>query len=128
MVETERVADRRFLRHIVDHYRHCGFRVALDDLGAGHSDLVLLGDLAPDLIKIERELIARSVDSSIHRAICRSIADIGRSEKKLVLAEGVQTPEEWAFISELGVDLVQGFLFGEPAREPALTTRPVESG
>jgi EAL domain-containing protein (putative c-di-GMP-specific phosphodiesterase class I) len=126
VVETELVSDRRLLRRIVDHYRQRGFRVALDDLGAGHSDLVLLGDLAPDLIKIERELIARSVDSSIHRAICRSIADIGRSEKKMVLAEGVQTPQEWAFINGLGVDLVQGFLFGEPAHQPAL--RPKTAG
>lgn len=128
VVETEMVPDRRFLRRIVDHYRRHGFRVALDDLGAGHSDLVLLGDLAPDLIKIERELIVRSVDSSIHRAICRSIADIGRSEKKMVLAEGVQTQEEWAFISELGVDLVQGFLFGEPQLEPARRSKWTRAG
>lgn len=119
VVETEKIPDRNHLRQILDYYRKRGFRVALDDLGAGNADLVLLGDLAPDLIKIERELIAKAGTSSIHRAICHSIADIGRQEQKLVLAEGVESEEQWHFVRELEVDLVQGFLFGKPQPLPA---------
>jgi len=114
VVETEKIPDRNHLRHIIDFYRRRGFQVALDDLGAGHSDLVLLGDLSPDLIKIERELITKATTSGIHHAICRSIAEIGRQENKTVLAEGVETQEQWEIVRELGVDLVQGYLFGKP--------------
>lgn len=119
VVETEKIPDREHLRHILDYYRARGFRVALDDLGAGHSDLVLLGDLSPDLIKIERELIVKAGTSSIHRAICHSIAAIGREDGRLVLAEGVETEQQWQFVRDLEVDLVQGFLFGKPQPLPA---------
>lgn len=118
VVETEKIPDRDHLRHILDYYRKRGFRVALDDLGAGSADLVLLGDLAPDLIKIERELIVKATTSSIHRAICHSIAAIGREDHRLVLAEGVETEQQWRFARELEVDLVQGYLFGKPQPLP----------
>lgn len=114
VVETENVPDRTHLRHILDYYREHGFRIALDDMGAGHSDLVLLGQLNPDFIKIERELIEQSTTSNIHRDICRSIVEIGHGAGKIVLAEGVETEEEWKIMQDLGADLVQGFLFGHP--------------
>jgi len=118
VVETEVIEDREHLRGILDHYRSYGFGVALDDIGAGHSGLQLLGDLSPDLIKIDRELIARAPASSIHYAICRSLVDIARGENKLVLAEGVEKASELELVRQLGVDLVQGYLFGRPAAEP----------
>lgn len=120
VVETEKIPDRNHLRNILEYYRRRGFRVALDDLGAGHADLVLLGDLSPDLIKIERELIVKSATSSIHRAICHSIAEIGHEENKLVLAEGVETKEQWDFVRGLEIDLVQGYLFGKPRPIPVI--------
>ncbi len=120
VVETENVPDRVHLRRILDHYREHGFRIALDDLGAGHNDLVLLGQLDPDFIKIERELIRQSATSKIHRAICRSIVDIGHGSGRMVLAEGVETEGEWKVARNLGVDLVQGFLFGRP--QPGIPT------
>lgn len=118
VVESERVLDADRLSDILDEYRAAGFRVALDDLGAGHASLSLLGDLSPDLIKIDRSLISKSTSSTIHRSICRSVVDIARSNGKRVLAEGVETLEEYALFAELGVDLFQGYLFGRPAAEP----------
>jgi len=119
VVETEKIDDRDFLRKILDEYRAAGFRVALDDLGSGHAGLTLLGDLSPDLIKIDRELVAKSTESTIHRSICRSIVEIARESDKLVLAEGVETHEEYALFREFKVDLFQGFLFGHPSSVPA---------
>ena len=121
VVESELVEDRDKLCRILDFYRREGFGVALDDMGAGYSGLNMMADLSPDLIKIDRELISRSVKSSMHRSVCRAIAELGRSEGKLVLAEGVETKAELEIMRDLEVDLVQGFLFGRPQPEPVVT-------
>lgn len=120
VVESESVGDADHLRRILAHYREKGFRVALDDLGSGYSGLALLGDLNPDLVKLDRELVRKAVGSGAHRAICASMAALGRERGHLVLAEGVETEAEWAAMEEVGVDLLQGFLFGRPAPIPVL--------
>jgi EAL domain-containing protein (putative c-di-GMP-specific phosphodiesterase class I) len=120
VVESERVVDHDHLRGILAHYRAKGFGVALDDVGSGFSGLSLLADLSPDLIKIDRGLVTKAVESPAHRGICASLVGLGRSNNHLVLAEGVETEAEWAVMEELGVDLLQGYLFGRPSPVPAL--------
>jgi EAL domain-containing protein (putative c-di-GMP-specific phosphodiesterase class I) len=124
VVETHRVTDTTYLRKILDEYRAAGFGVALDDVGGGYSGLTLMGDLSPDLIKIDRALVTRAPESAMHRTICAALVAIGHDNGKLVLAEGVETAEEWAVMQALDVDLVQGFRFGRPAPEPALESLP----
>lgn len=119
VVETERVEDTDKLRQILDFYRASGFQVALDDLGAGHSGLLMLADLDPDLIKLDRELISRVHDSKIHRSVCGSVIELGKEEGKLVLAEGVETTEQFEALRDMGADLFQGYYLGRPQPEPA---------
>ncbi len=119
VVETEKVTDLGHLRAILDYYRRKGFRVALDDLGSGYSGLAMLGDLDPDLIKIDRHLITRAVESPMHRSICQALAQLGKTHGKLVLAEGVETAQEKELMAGIGVDLFQGYYFGRPAPVPA---------
>lgn len=126
VVETEQVRDHAHLRRILDAYRREGFGVALDDVGSGYSGPLLLAELEPDLIKLDRALIAAAPASKAHASVCRSIAGYARDQAKLLLAEGVETEAEWAFVQSLGVDLVQGFLFGRPA--PELTVPAVCAG
>lgn len=114
VVETEKVTDAEQLRSILEFYRKAGFGVALDDVGSGYAGLTLLGDLRPDLIKLDRELVTKAVESKFHRDICAALATLVRENGRLVLAEGVETPEEKAVMDELGVDLYQGYLFGRP--------------
>lgn len=118
VVETEKVTDLDHLRSILDYYRKKGFRVALDDLGSGYSGLAMLGDLDPDLIKIDRHLISRAVGSPMHRSICASLTQLGKDHGKLVLAEGIETIEEKELMESMGVDLFQGYFFGRPAPLP----------
>jgi EAL domain-containing protein (putative c-di-GMP-specific phosphodiesterase class I) len=119
VVETDKVPDREHLRTILDEYRDAGFRVALDDVGTGHSGLTLLADLSPDLIKIDQELVSRCVDSDIHAAICQSIIEIGRVAGKLVVAEGIETRQQFDLMLGMGADLFQGYLLGKPSASPA---------
>lgn len=114
VVETEKVMDTNHLLRILDFYRRSGFGVALDDMGSGYAGLTLLGDLMPDLIKIDREIVSKSVSSMSHLNICTSLIRMGHDNGQLVLAEGVKTQEEMKLMKYLGIDLMQGYYFGKP--------------
>lgn len=124
VVETEEVRDRDHLRRILAHYRKFGFKVALDDVGSGYSGLSLLGDLNPDLIKIDRELVRKAATSSWHREICESLVHLAKQNNRLVLAEGIETEEERLVMETMGADLFQGYLFGRPAPHPVTPVPP----
>ena len=118
VVETDEVNDREHLKSILTYYRNSGFRVALDDVGAGYSGLMMLAELEPDLIKIDRCLIEKAEENAVCRSICSALVSIGHDSGKLVLAEGVETREQAKLLLELGVDLFQGFYFARPKAEP----------
>jgi EAL domain-containing protein (putative c-di-GMP-specific phosphodiesterase class I) len=118
VVETEKVLDTEHLLGILNFYRRNGFGIALDDMGSGYAGLTLLADLKPDLIKIDREIVSKSVNSKSHLNICASLVRMGKDNGQLVLAEGVETSEEVALMESLGVDLFQGYYFGKPEPHP----------
>jgi EAL domain-containing protein (putative c-di-GMP-specific phosphodiesterase class I) len=122
VVETEKVLDTEHLIRILDFYRRNGFGVALDDMGSGYAGLNLLAELQPDLIKIDREIVSKSVDSKSHYNVCASLVRMGRDNGQLVLAEGVETEDEVMLMESLGVDLFQGYYFGKP--QPLFTSPP----
>jgi len=122
VVETEQVDDHAHLRSILDHYRANGFGVALDDVAAGYSGLTLMAELEPDLIKIDRQLVARAPESKGHADICSSLVALARRSEKQVLAEGIETEAQFQCMCRLGVDLFQGFLFGRPDPIPATSS------
>ncbi|MEN9211014.1 MAG: EAL domain-containing protein, partial [Thermostichus sp. DG02_2_bins_29] len=116
--ESDRAHDVGHLRKILHFYREAGFRVALDDLGAGYASLNLIHQLQPDLIKLDMQLI-RGVDRDPYKAvIAQKILELAQSLGITTVAEGVETPGELQWVQAQGVDLVQGFLIGEPALTP----------
>jgi EAL domain-containing protein (putative c-di-GMP-specific phosphodiesterase class I) len=103
------------LRPRIDALRRLGFRIAVDDLGAGYAGLTCVADIAPDIVKIDMSLI-RGVDRDpTRRRLVRAIADLSRELGIRTVAEGVETAAERDALAELGCDLMQGFLFGRPA-------------
>ena len=86
VVETEKVLDTEHLLSILNFYRRSGFGVALDDMGSGYAGLTMRADLQPDLIKIDREIVAKSVNSKAHFNICASLVRMGHDNNQLVLA------------------------------------------
>lgn len=115
--ESEEVLDRAHLRRIFTEYRRQGFRTALDDFGAGFSNLTLLADLAPDVVKLDRALVSGVEGDRGRRAIVRGLVSIGRDLGTQIVAEGVETASELHVLLDLGVRYFQGYLFARPAVE-----------
>ncbi|MEM9426583.1 MAG: EAL domain-containing protein [Pseudomonadota bacterium] len=91
-----------------------GARIAMDDVGVGYSGLQRITMVSPDIIKIDRSLITGLHESLNQRAMVAALVHFGRETDGLVVAEGVEHPEEVDVIKALGVDLVQGWHFGAP--------------
>ncbi|MFV3127373.1 EAL domain-containing protein [Niveispirillum sp. KHB5.9] len=118
VTETTKVHDHGHLRSILDYYRAAGFRVALDDIGAGFSGLNLLQALHPDFMKIDMALI-RGIDGDAYKqSIVRHLIGIARDGGAVVIGEGVETEAERDWLVAAGIDLMQGFLLGRPEPVP----------
>ncbi|HVR61660.1 MAG TPA: EAL domain-containing protein [Polyangia bacterium] len=115
---TERAAldEVRDVRGRVESLRALGFRVAIDDLGAGYAGLNSFAHLEPDIVKIDMALV-RDVDKEptkrkLIASLIRLCADLGIT----VIAEGIESGAERDTLVDLGCDLLQGYLFARPQR------------
>jgi diguanylate cyclase len=99
---------------MLDALRARGARLAIDDLGVGFSNLNRLVTIGPDIVKLDMSLI-RGVDAKPRlQAVIMAAVLFGQQTGVQVVAEGVETPEEHAFLSRAGVELAQGYLLGRP--------------
>ncbi len=106
--------------------RAMGFRIAIDDLGAGYASLASFAMLQPEVVKIDMSLVHGIDSESLKSRLVRTIVDLCRDMGILVVAEGVETVEQRDAVVEIGCDLLQGFLFarpGLPYPEVASTSR-----
>jgi EAL domain-containing protein (putative c-di-GMP-specific phosphodiesterase class I) len=117
---TEAVAalDTAQIARFVDHYANQGFRIALDDVGAGYASLTALIRLRPHFLKLDKELVSGLADDPLRVSLVRSLADFGRRSSLLVIAEGIETERDLVALIRAGVPFGQGYLLGRPAREP----------
>ena len=92
-----------------------GVGLALDDFGIGHSSLARLSELPFDVLKLDRSFIAGAMEDPRKAQLLVGVVRLGDSLGHTVLAEGVETAEQFAFLAETGVDLAQGYLLARPA-------------
>ncbi|MEK6606780.1 MAG: EAL domain-containing response regulator, partial [Myxococcota bacterium] len=96
--------------------RKMGFRLAIDDLGAGYAGLTTFAQLEPEVVKLDMSLVRNANEEPIKHKLIRSMIDLCREMKVLVVAEGVETPAERDMLVDMGCDLLQGYLFARPGR------------
>jgi diguanylate cyclase (GGDEF)-like protein/PAS domain S-box-containing protein len=101
--------------------REMGVRVVLDDFGTGHSSLAYLKNLPLDAIKIDRAFVAAIPGSNADASLVLAILEMARGLSLRVVAEGVETEEQLAFLMANGCRQAQGFLFGRPVPASRLT-------
>ncbi len=94
--------------------RELGFRVAIDDLGAGQAGLATLSQLEPEFVKIDMSLIRDVHCDPTKKSIVSSLIQLCHGLGKAIIAEGVECEEERSVLVDCGCDFLQGFLFGRP--------------
>ncbi|SFK45800.1 EAL domain-containing protein [Methylophaga sulfidovorans] len=115
--EVEKMDDTEHVKRIVDYYQSLGFKTAVDDFGAGYSGLNLLADFQTDIIKLDMALI-RNIDSNkVHQSIVRNCLTMFNELNITALAEGIETYEEYLWLRDAGIDLMQGYYFAKPGFE-----------
>ena len=117
ITEDEEVRNRVQLAYTVEEYRRRGLRIALDDFGAGHSGLTLLASIPTDIVKLDKELISNLHNRPAAMTIVRAMLELCRTLGSDLIAEGVETEQEYKALCRCGVHLMQGYLFARPTFE-----------
>jgi EAL domain-containing protein (putative c-di-GMP-specific phosphodiesterase class I) len=115
---TERAAlpDAKDVRAAVARLREKGFRIAIDDLGAGYAGLATFATLEPEFVKLDMSLVRNIHSSSVKQKLVRSMTALCSDMGIAVVAEGIELVEERDVIVELGCQLLQGYLYARPGR------------
>ena len=115
---TERAAIHNVLetRDRVAQLRRAGYRIAVDDLGAGYAGLTSFATLEPDIVKLDMALTQGSDASPLKRRLIRAMRNVCDDLGILIVAEGIETAAERDTVTELGCEFVQGFFLAGPAR------------
>jgi EAL domain-containing protein (putative c-di-GMP-specific phosphodiesterase class I) len=117
---TERAAlsDRLGIENVLAELKLRGFRIAVDDLGAGHAGLASFALLEPEIVKLDLDLVRGIDQSDTRQRLAASLIGLCHDLGAVVVAEGVETGAERDQLVELGCDLLQGFLFAHPESSP----------
>ncbi|TCW32747.1 EAL domain-containing protein [Gulbenkiania mobilis] len=117
VAESEKATDQAHLKSIIAEYQRRGFATAIDDFGSGYSGLNFLADFQPDFIKLDMALVRNLHLHPPRQSIVRHLVTLAHELNIQLVAEGVETVEEFGFLRGLGIRLFQGFLFARPAFE-----------
>jgi len=121
---TERAAITDFttFRQAVQLIKASVLKVAIDDVGAAYSGLRVMAEVEPDFVKLDMNLTRDAHNSLVKSQLIKAIARFCEEARLPLVVEGVESEEELAVLTNLGVHLVQGFLFARPAKSPGQGT------
>ncbi|TWI55712.1 EAL domain-containing protein (putative c-di-GMP-specific phosphodiesterase class I) [Pseudomonas duriflava] len=114
---TELSGNQTRLLEVVNLYREAGARIAIDDFGAGYSQLDRVLDLQPDILKLDMRLFQAAARGGPSSELVKALAIMAEKTGCWIIAEGVETEEELSFALECGARYVQGFLFAQGTRD-----------
>ncbi|HDR2792680.1 MULTISPECIES: putative bifunctional diguanylate cyclase/phosphodiesterase [Enterobacter] len=95
-------------------FNHAGITVSIDDFGTGYSNLLMLSVLPAKELKIDKSFVSSMLENEKSRKLVETIINIARTMEMNVVAEGIETEEQQAALTDLGCDFLQGFLFSRP--------------
>jgi EAL domain-containing protein (putative c-di-GMP-specific phosphodiesterase class I) len=111
-------------RTALDGLRCIGTRIALDDVGLGQSNFMMILECRPDYFKIDRYFVRGAGTDFYRQAVLAAVAQLARPFGARVVAEGVETDEDLATARAAGIDLFQGYLFGAPCPAQDVADKP----
>ncbi len=115
--EDQAIRDHDAFAKTVNGYRALGIKIAIDDFGAGYSGLNLLAHFQPDIVKLDLDLVRGIASHGPRQAIVQAIVNACFDLGIEVIAEGIEGIEEYRWLTGVGVELFQGYLFGRPGFE-----------
>ena len=116
------ITERASLHHIRDvqarigRLREIGFRIAVDDLGAGYAGLTSFAQLEPEVVKLDMSLVRNVHTQPTKQTLVRTMISMCKELGMKIVAEGIESPEERDVIVAAGCDLMQGYLFAKPGK------------
>ncbi len=122
ITERDSIGDFAAAQRILDHYRSQGYRIAVDDAGAGYSSLQAVAELQPDFIKADRSLVKDLHLQKKKEYIVETLLEFAQKLNIDMIAEGIEKTEELMKLTRMGVHFGQGFLLGRPGRERTVLT------
>lgn len=117
LTEQEAIRNYDLFKRSVEHYRDRGYKIAIDDFGAGYGGLKMLSIIQPDYVKVDRHFITGIDHDSFKYNLVDAIATVCHKLGITVIAEGIERPEELETVARFDIDLLQGYLLGRPAPE-----------
>ncbi len=125
ITEHHAIKDYKHFKKVLEYYRSQGFLIAIDDTGAGHSNLQSVVELSPDFIKLDHSLISGIDRNRMKQAVIESFVTLSRKINCQIVAEGIERYEELHTLIHLGVDLGQGYYISRPQHEFVLPPEQV---
>jgi EAL domain-containing protein (putative c-di-GMP-specific phosphodiesterase class I) len=123
---TERVAIQEWesFKRVLRQFRKHGFKIAIDDMGAGYSSLQAIAELEPDYLKFDISLVRNINENLIKIGLLETLVALSSKINASVIAEGIEDREEYLTLRSLGVQLGQGYFFAAPQLNlPAISTQ-----
>ncbi|MEN9479861.1 MAG: hypothetical protein RLZZ298_1256 [Pseudomonadota bacterium] len=114
LTESTLIEDSLLVQDAISGLKAIGASVAIDDFGTGYSSLAYLKRFRVDKLKIDRSFIADACSNEESAAMTRAVISIAHSLNMRSIAEGVETPEQLAFIRQAGCNEVQGYFYSQP--------------
>ena len=112
--EQESIDNFSIFREVRDYYGNLGFKIALDDTGAGYASLEAVMELAPDFIKVDRAFVSRIDEDTARQELLSALQSVADRLGAQIIGEGLDTLAELETLGRLGISFGQGWLFGKP--------------
>ncbi|MCR5490563.1 MAG: EAL domain-containing protein [Bacilli bacterium] len=128
VTESAYTDDSDQLVALVDEFRSRGFKIEIDDFGSGYSSLATLATLSFDILKLDMQFV-RTMDTNMKtRKMVSIVADIAKFLNTPVIAEGVETKEQYEFLKSKGYDIIQGYYFSKPLPAEEFASKYLKKG
>jgi EAL domain-containing protein (putative c-di-GMP-specific phosphodiesterase class I) len=124
LTESVLMRDTARVNRLLSYLKASGVRLSIDDFGTGYSSLAYLNRFNVDALKIDQSFTQQAATGSTGASVARAIVGLGHELGLEVVAEGVEQPEQLAFLRDCGCDVAQGFLIGRPQADIDLLVPP----
>ncbi len=114
ITESAYTSDSKHIIEVVGNLRSLGHKVEMDDFGSGYSSLNMLTSMPIDVLKMDKAFIRNIKPGNKEMKLVELVLDIAKNLGVSVVAEGVETEEEYKMLKEAGCDIIQGYYFSKP--------------